>query len=72
MEVEVEDIKEVIILENDPIISVEEQNIIIEWTKKNYNRFLKTGFNRQMIGLHLVPKNRNKRKFKRISTRTYN
>jgi hypothetical protein len=45
----------VIELKNEPIISLEEQMIIIDWTKKNYYRFKKTGFNRCMIGLHLVP-----------------
>jgi hypothetical protein len=45
----------VIDLKNEPIISIEEQMIIIDWTKKNYYKFKKTGFNRSMIGLHLVP-----------------
>jgi hypothetical protein len=47
--------RSIISIEDEPIISIEEQNIIIEWTEKNFNRFIKTGFNRQMINLDLVP-----------------
>ena len=45
----------IIILENDPIISIEEQIIIIEWTKKNHDRFTQNGFNRKAKRLDLLP-----------------
>jgi hypothetical protein len=45
----------IIEINDEPIISLEEQTAIVDWTKKNCNKFKKTGFNRSMIGLHLVP-----------------
>ena len=35
-------------IDDNPIMSIEEQKIIVDWTIKNYHRFNKTGQNRQM------------------------
>jgi hypothetical protein len=41
--------KEYIYSSNDePILTIEEQAIIVEWTRNNYKTFMSSGYNRQM------------------------